>query len=86
MFVAVNNIEDEHLIMSEGRGDIRPLNIDILDVSEIVYTFALLASMLNLFLTRLKALKPQSKNSTATSLPPPNLSLARTPTASTSRV
>lgn len=35
VFVVVNSIEDEQLVMSEGRGDIKPLNIDILDVSEI---------------------------------------------------
>lgn len=35
VFVVVNSIEDEQLVMSEGGGDIKPLNIDILDVSKI---------------------------------------------------
>lgn len=42
VFVVVNSIEDEQLVVGEGRGDIRPLNIDILDVSKIAYTLALL--------------------------------------------
>lgn len=41
VFVVVNSIEDEQLVVGEGRGDIRPLNIDILDVSKIVYTLVL---------------------------------------------
>lgn len=28
----VNSIEDEEVVVNEGRGDIKPLNIDILDV------------------------------------------------------
>lgn len=42
VFVVVNSIEDEQLVVGEGRGDIRPLNIDILDVSKVAYTLALL--------------------------------------------
>lgn len=49
VFVVVNSIEDEQLVMSEGRGDIKPLNIDILDVSEITRTLALLTSVLIFF-------------------------------------
>lgn len=33
MFVVVNSIEDEQVVLNEGRSDIKPLNIDILDVS-----------------------------------------------------
>lgn len=86
VFVAVNGIEDEQVVMSEGRSDIRPLNIDILDVSEIRYTLTPPVSMLIFYLTRPKALKPQSKSLTVTSPPPSTPSLARTLTASTSRV
>lgn len=49
VFVVVNSIEDEQLVMSEGRGDIKPLNIDILDVSEITRTLALPTSVLIFF-------------------------------------
>lgn len=34
MFVVVNSIEDEQVVINEGRSDIKPLNIDILDVSD----------------------------------------------------
>lgn len=40
VFVVVNSIEDEQLVVGEGRSDIRPLNIDILDVSEISHSLA----------------------------------------------
>lgn len=87
MFVAVNGIEDEQIVLSEGRSDIRPLNIDILDVSEIgYYTLTPPVSMLIFYLTRPKVLKPQSKSLIVTSPPPSTPSLARTLTASTSRV
>lgn len=32
VFVVVNSIEDEQVVINEGRSDIRPLNLDILDV------------------------------------------------------
>ena len=32
VYVVVNSIEDEHVVANEGRSDIKPLNIDILDV------------------------------------------------------
>ncbi|KAH0608849.1 uncharacterized protein H6S33_001077 [Morchella sextelata] len=31
VFVAVSTVEDEQVVINEGRGDLRPLNIDILD-------------------------------------------------------
>ncbi|RPB00850.1 DUF1776-domain-containing protein [Choiromyces venosus 120613-1] len=31
VYVVVNSIEDEHVVANEGRSDIKPLNIDILD-------------------------------------------------------
>lgn len=32
VFVAVSTVEDEQVVINEGRADVRPLNIDILDV------------------------------------------------------